>query len=67
MEAELGKRKRRPLLPGTSGSDHLPLPDTEEETSATKEPKTSEETDNGECSGSPQKGLEEMRGSGVGV
>jgi len=45
----------------------LPLPHAEEETSATKEPQASGETDNGERSGSPKKGLEEMRGSAGGA
>jgi hypothetical protein len=39
----------------------LPLPDAEEDTGATQEPHTSEETDDGEGGGGPQEGLEEMR------
>lgn len=41
----------------------LALADAEEETSAAQEPQTSEETDEGESGGGPQKGLEEVHGS----
>jgi hypothetical protein len=45
----------------------LALTNAEEETSAAQEPQTSEETDEGEGSGGPQEGLEEVHGSARGI
>jgi hypothetical protein len=48
-------------------SIRLPLPDAEEETSAAKEPQTSDETDESESGRSPQKGLEKVHGTAGGT